>query len=256
MPELPVLLLPGSLARAATLARPAATLAAARPTRALDVPESAADFEAVVTLAVAAANDLAVRAGTRRVALLGTSFGAQVAQAVVARAPDLIAALVLVAPGAPQPERGRAIARALRVLTRLPAPLARWLLQRRWRGELDAIARELAGTHLAELVGARRAVESMSAAALLATRARLADCDLHARFEAAAFAAWNRPTLLVEFGADVAVAAAERAAVRALHPRAEVAVFPDYGHAAALVFPDPVLARIERWLAVASSSSS
>ena len=72
--------------------------------------------------------------------------------------------------------------------------------------------------------------------------------DRHATYTAADLRAWPGRILILEADGDPVVAAAERAALRALYPQAQVHTFRDGGHAASLARRDEYIAAIHGFL--------
>ncbi len=199
-------------------------------------PPLPADCTAPVDVATALVAALDA-AGSERAGVIGLSLGGQLAQALVEHHPQRVAALLLVASGAPDRARGRALARS--------GWLARWLPRR----VLLARARAQLAESLSE-VGVARGSELLAEMAeatraeLAAPRARLQASDRLGADAPAAFAARPAPVRLIELAADGVIAASESARLRALFPQAQVEVIPALRHAALIGWPVALLERV------------
>jgi len=237
-----VLLFPGALGRAASV-RPALDhLARRRRAIALDHallplhPERLAEeIEGVL-----------VRERCHRAHFVGFSLGAELARQTALLAPGLCRSLVLVGAGAPNPRRGRRVARVLPLLRLAPA----FLLRRRWRVELEALLREPSGDQAGNAAAHERLlglVRRMTRRELVAARERLVVTDLCAIADRPVPAAI--PALRVDFAKDEVVPRAERGRLAQLVPHATVEELPGLGHGATLTLPLVLLERIEAWCA-------
>lgn len=192
-------------------------------------------------LADALAGQLAA-AGVARVGIAGFSQGGQLAQAFAERHPERVAALLLVASGAPDRARGRALARSAPLAALLPAALLRRRAARALAPALQAAAPEQ-----------RRALErwlaQASRAELALPRARLQASDREGAIAPDAFARLGAPVHLVELGADEVIAPAEAVRLRALFPQATRETVAGLSHGALLAWPALLLERVAAALA-------
>jgi pimeloyl-ACP methyl ester carboxylesterase len=172
-----------------------------------------------------------------RVHVIGGSFGGLLAQALVRRAPERVASLVLSHTGAPD---GKRRGLATTIVAALPQPLLRALLRKRLGSTLDA----------ADPFWRRyfdRAIDGMTKGDVL-SRVRL-----QAEFGAQAWspndlAQWPGRVLLIEGEDDPLFPPAARARLRALYPTAEVYRFHGTGHAAAVLKPEEYADVVTRFL--------
>lgn len=172
-----------------------------------------------------------------RVHVIGGSFGGLLAQALVRRAPERVASLVLSHTGAPDGKRRRL---ATTIVAALPQPLLRALLRKRLGRTLDA----------ADPFWRRyfdRAIDRMTKGDVV-SRVRL-----QAEFGAQTWsptdlAQWPGRVLLIEGEDDPLFPPAARARLRALYPNAEVYRFQGTGHAAAVLKPEEYADVVTRFL--------
>jgi pimeloyl-ACP methyl ester carboxylesterase len=184
----------------------------------------APDYPAVDSLAELTLGLLALldREGVRRAHVVGGSFGGFMAQALLVRAPERVASLVLSHTGAPDGRRHR-----VGWITLIPGPVLRGLLRVRlgrtlraadpfWRDHFD------------------RVVSSLDRADI-ASRVRL-----QAEFGALPTAppSWAGPVLLLAAADDPLLGLAAQATLATRFPGAERHVFAGTGHAAALLQPE------------------
>lgn len=206
--------------------------------RAVDLP---AALQRPADLADALAAQLGAT-GVARVGVAGFSLGGQLALAFAERHPERVAALLLVASGAPDRARGRALARSAPLAALLPT----MFLRRRAAASL-APALQVAAPEQ------RRALEGWlaqaSRAELAAPRARLQASDREGAIAPAAFARLCAPVHLLELGADEVIAPAEAARLRALFPQATRETVAGLSHAALLAWPERLLERVATALA-------
>ena len=200
----------------------------------------APDYPAVDSLAELTSGLLALldREGVRRAHVVGGSFGGFMAQALLPRAPERVASLVLSHTGAPDGRRHR-----VGWVDLIPGPLLRGLLRVRLGRALRA-ADPFWRDHFGRVV-------SSLARADIASRVRL-----QAAFGAlpAAPPSWAGPVLLLAAADDPLLGPAAQVTLAARFPGAERHAFAGTGHAAALLQPEAyaneVLAFVRRHAAV------
>jgi 3-oxoadipate enol-lactonase len=184
----------------------------------------APDYPAVDSLAELTSGLLALldREGVRRAHVVGGSFGGFMAQALLVRAPERVASLVLSHTGAPDGRRHR-----VGWVDLIPGPMLRGLLRVRLRRTLRA-ADPFWRDHF------ERVVSSLGRADI-ASRVRL-----QAAFGALPVAppSWAGPVLLLAAADDPLLGPAAQATLAARFPRAERHTFAGTGHAAALLQPE------------------
>lgn len=184
----------------------------------------APDYPAVDSLAEFTSGLLALldHEGVRRAHVVGGSFGGFMAQALLARAPERVASLVLSHTGAPDGRRHR-----VGWVDLLPGPMLRGLLRVRLGRTLRA-AHPFWRYHFGCLV-------SSLGRADIASRVRL-----QAAFGAmpAAPSSWPGPVLLLAAADDPLLRPATQVALAARFPNAERHAFAGTGHAAALLQPE------------------
>jgi pimeloyl-ACP methyl ester carboxylesterase len=179
--------------------------------------------------------------GVERAHVIGGSFGGLLAQALVRRAPERVASLVLSHTGAPDGKRRRV---GTAIVTAAPIQLLRALLKARLGRTLDA-----ADTFWRRYFD--RAVEQMTKADIL-SRVRLQAEFGAQRWSAQDLARWPGRALLIEGENDPLFPPAARARLRALYPTAEVYEFRGTGHAAAVLKPEEYAAVVTRFLTAAT----
>ena len=236
-----VLLLPGGFGVAATSFQYLADLARDHRAIALTYPPLLARIDDLAD-GVAAVLE---RLGVARAHVVGGSASGAVAQALVRRHPARVATLVLAQTGPPRPGRAPLALACAAGFRAAPAALTLALLRLAvlaflpGRDEGHAFWR----AHFAAVVAAQ------SRAALAARFGALADYDVAYRFAPADLASWPGRVAIVEAGGDGLLPAAERAALRALYPRATVHLLAGGRHADSVTDPRPQLAAIRAALA-------
>jgi 3-oxoadipate enol-lactonase len=229
----PILLLGGALGRAEFAFEQIGLLARECFVLAPDYP--AVDSLDELTSGLSALLD---REGVRRAHVVGGSFGGFMAQALLARAPERVASLVLSHTGAPDGRPHR-----VGWVNFIPGAMLRGLLRLRLGGTLQA-ADPFWREHF------ERVVSSLSHADI-ASRVRL-----QAEFGALPPAppSWAGPVLLLAAADDPLLGLAAQATLAARFPGAERHAFVGTGHAAAVLQPEAyaheVLSFVRRQAAV------
>jgi lipase len=175
--------------------------------------------------------------GVGRAHVIGGSFGGLLAQALVRRAPDRVASLVLSHTGAPDGKR-RGVATA--IVAAIPQAILRTLLKKRLGGTLDG-----ADTFWRRYLD--RAIGDMTKADIL-SRVRLQAEFAAQRWSVDDLSRWSGRVLLIEGEDDPLFPAAARARLRALYPTAQVHTFKGTGHAAAVRKPEEYADVVTRFL--------
>ena len=213
----PLLLLGGALGRVAFAFEQIELLA--RECRVL-----APDYPAVTSLDDFTSGLLALldAEGIRRAHVVGGSFGGFMAQALLERAPERVASLVLSHTGAPDGRR-----RWVSWIEAIPGPALRWLLRAR-------LGRTLRSADPFWHAHFERVVASLGRADI-ASRVRL-----QAAFGAlpTALPSWTGPVLLLDAGDDPLLGPTAQKALAARFPGAERHSFVGTGHAAAILQPE------------------
>jgi pimeloyl-ACP methyl ester carboxylesterase len=198
------------------------------------------DYPAVASLAEMTDGLLAIldAEGVERAHVIGGSFGGLLAQALVRRAPNRVASLVLSHTGAPDGKR-RGVATA--IVAAMPQALLRALLKARLGRTLDA----------ADPFWRRyfdHAIAQMTKADIL-SRVRLqAEFGAQAGWTPGDLARWPGHVLVIEGEDDPLFPPAARARLRALYPTAELHRFQDTGHAAAVLKPQEYADVVTRFI--------
>jgi 3-oxoadipate enol-lactonase len=169
--------------------------------------------------------------------VVGGSFGGLAAQALVRRAPERAASLVLSHTGAPDARRRR----ASRAVALLPAPLLRAALKARL-GRTLAAADPFWRRYFDE------AVSRLSRADIL-SRVRLqAEFSAEAGYRPDDLTAWPGRVLVIEAADDPLFPPAAQQRLRALYPSAQVHQFRGTGHAAAILKPEEYASVLVRFV--------
>ncbi|MEI8167071.1 MAG: alpha/beta hydrolase, partial [Chloroflexales bacterium] len=161
--------------------------------------------------------------------LIGASYSGIVAQYVLQRHPDRILSLLIGDTGVPRRDRAMALRLAIAIIARLP----RLGLHATLAGSLTYV---LAGSTPAHRFWQRyfKGVVAMLTVPEFTNRVRvMIDMDERGR-ELQPAPRWHGPTLLMETADDPLFAAAERVALRARYPYAEIHTFYTKGHITAL----------------------
>jgi pimeloyl-ACP methyl ester carboxylesterase len=172
-----------------------------------------------------------------RVHVIGGSFGGMLAQALIRRAPERVASLVLSHTGAPDGRR-RAVGTA--IVAAMPQPLLRGLLKKRLGKTLDA-----ADTFWRRYFDG--AIGELTKADIL-SRVRLQAEFGGKAWSPSDLAEWAGRVLLIEGEDDPLFPPAARAGLRALYPGAAVHRFHGTGHAAAVLKPEEYAEVVTRFL--------
>ena len=229
----PILLLGGALGRAAFAFEQIGLLAR-------DCFVVAPDYPAVDSLAEVTSGLLALldHEKVRRAHVVGGSFGGFMAQALLARAPERFASLVLSHTGAPDGRR-----HWVSWVDVIPGPMLRGLIRVRlkrtlraadpfWRDHFDRVVSSLSRADIAIRVRLQAAFGALSAPP----------------------PAWAGPVLLLAASDDPLLGPATQAPLVARFPGAERHDFAGTGHAAALLQPEAyaseILAFVRRHAAV------
>ncbi len=182
--------------------------------------------------------------GIRQAVVLGGSYSGWVAQALVRRHPDRVQALILSDTGVAQPARAHHIRRLLRLLRLLPLPLLRALL---WAGTF-AYVQEIGAGRTFWRRRFHAFIRTLTQADCRGRLRCLLDFDTHYRCDPGDLAAWPGRILILESAADPLVGAAERGALRACYPQAQVHTFAGSGHAGSLARRGEYVAAIAAFL--------
>ncbi len=183
--------------------------------------------------------------GVERVAVYGVSFGGMVAQRFVRQYPERASKLVLANSGITQLP---ALAlKAIGLMAHLPPPLPRLIMKQVTCGVIAAPPDEEAfwRAYYEELFALH--VSNADAAACVADGAD-AVLDSHS-FTAQDLAAWPGQVLILESDQDQGFSPAERAALRALYPQAQVHTFYQGGYTPWLTARDEYVGAIRAFLA-------
>jgi lipase len=175
--------------------------------------------------------------GVERAHVSGGSFGGLLAQALVRRAPERVASLVLSHTGAPD---GRRRGAATAIVALMPGPLLRVLLKARLGRTLDGA--DPFWRHYFD-----RAIDQMSKADVM-SRVRLQAEFGAQRWVASDLTAWDGQILVIEGEDDPLFPPAARERLRALYPRSRVHTFQGTGHAAAVRKPDEYAELVTRFI--------
>ncbi len=191
---------------------------------------------------------LADAEGAARFDLLGQSYGGWIAQCVARAHPDRVRRLVLSHSFALEPRHAWRFRLGRHMLRRLPRALAAPLLRRRAAAALAPVAARDAALH-ARLLGAldRRLREPGFLAGLEAQQLCLQQ-SLEPPFAARPALGRERPVLIIESANDPLLAERDRAALRALHPRARIVRFETAGHVSAIAEPEAYAAAVADFL--------
>jgi len=184
--------------------------------------------------------------GLDRAHVMGGSAGGYVAQVFVRRHPHLVDKLVVSHAGAPKPERGRKIAKAMWWMRLIPMGVLRAIARKQLGRLLPAGHPELAFIR-AYLVEALR--YQMTKEGFLNLCRRGEDFDLKYTFGPDDLTNWPGQVLLVMGDDDPSTPEPVREEMKRLYPQARVHLFHGTGHAAALLKRDEYLAVMEQFLA-------
>lgn len=231
-----VLLLPGGFGVAATSFQYLSALGRDHRVLAVTYPPLLARIEELAD----GAAELLRRCGVERAHVVGGSASGAVAQVLVRRHPGLVATLILAQTGPPRPRRAP-LARACAALcAAAPAALTLALLRVAVLGFLPGRDPDQAfwRGHFAGVVAAQ------SRAGLAARFLALADYDRHYSFRPGDLVGWPGRVAIIEAAHDGFLPAADRAALRALYPGADVCLLPEGRHADSVTDPGPQLAAI------------
>lgn len=240
-----VLLLPGGFGVAATSFQYLADLSRDHRAIALTYPPSLDRVEALADGAAAVLG----RLGVARAHVVGGSASGAVAQLLVRRHPALVATLILAQTGPPRPGRAQLAWACAALCATAPPALTLALLRLAvlaflpGRDEAHAFWR----AHFAGVVAAQ------SRAGLAARLRALAAYDTACRFAPGDLDGWPGRVAIVESADDRMISAAERAALRALYPRAAVHTLAGGRHVDSVVDPGPQLAALRAALGAGSS---
>lgn len=237
-----VLLLPGGFGVAATSFLYLADLARDYHTVALTYPPH---LERVDELAdgVAAVLD---RCGVGRAHVVGGSASGAVAQVLVRRHPARVSSLILAQTGPPRPGRAPLAQACAHGCRAMPAALLLALLRLAVLAFLPGPGADQAfwRAHFAAVVGAQ------DRAALAARFRALAQYDRRCHFTPGDLDAWPGRVAIIEAAHDGLLPAADRAALRALYPRAAVHSLAAGRHVDSVTDPSRQLAALRAGLHV------
>ncbi|NTW01630.1 MAG: alpha/beta hydrolase [Oscillochloris sp.] len=180
---------------------------------------------------------------TGPVHLIGASYSGMVAQYLVARQPTRVASLLIGDTGVPRPNRAAALQVVIRAIARMPRLGLHVTLS-------SVLAYVLKGNTPTHSFWKRyfRGVVSLLTVPDFVNRVRvMIDMD---RQEALIrqSSSWRGPTLLLETAADPLFSPAERAALRACYPQAEIHTFHSRGHITALIRSSEYIAVMKDFL--------
>lgn len=212
--ERPLVMLPGGFGAASTSWQYLAALRAHTRVIALHYPPEPATLVALCD----GLEQLFTQLRLGRVDLLGGSASGFVAQVFVRRYPQRAATLILAQSGAPQPRRAMVTRWCAALTEQVPSPVLYGALRLAIGGFLPGAAEERRfwRAHFADVLAAQSRLA-------LVNRLRLAaDFDANYRFAPNDLAAWPGRVVIFESLADRMVPAAERAALCALYPTAQV----------------------------------
>ncbi len=184
--------------------------------------------------------------GAATVHLHGHSLGGALAQCCVRRHPERVRSMVLANIGVASAGRMRATRLLASALKLMPGGMVRRLFEARVRRNirgLDAEERAFYEGYLEEL-----SARYLSKDFLLNQLQILMDFAMAYRFGPADLADWAGRVLILESDDDSGFDAAERQALRALYPGAQVHTFPQGGHLAGALQRDAYDAVVETFL--------
>jgi pimeloyl-ACP methyl ester carboxylesterase len=182
--------------------------------------------------------------GSERAHVLGGSYGGMVAQCLVRRYPQRVASLVLSHTGGPRPDRAAANRRFIFLLRLLPMSLLRIMLRSATRKSLQDAPEQLPfwAAYSNEMMARLRKADLIS-------RYQVAvDFDATSAFTPDDLKDWPGRILILEGDNDPIAEAPARAALKALHPQAQVHTFHGSGHVASLAKSDEYVAVIKHFL--------
>jgi pimeloyl-ACP methyl ester carboxylesterase len=179
-----------------------------------------------------------------RAHVVGGSYGGFVAQVFVRRHPDMTASLVLSHTLPPDPASGEQIRRALRWLSLMPGGLLRWMVGKRLR---TLLPEKTPDTALLHAFFNEMACYRITKEELINSYWRVVDFNL-SDFTPQDLTDWPGRVLLIMADDDPGTPEPVRAAMLAFYPEAEVHMFHDTGHAAALLKQDEYLAVVEQFI--------
>jgi pimeloyl-ACP methyl ester carboxylesterase len=183
--------------------------------------------------------------GLGRVHVLGGSYGGMMAQRLVRRFPERVDRLILSHTGVPEPQRAGRNRRLVFMLRLFPMSFLRKMLRQATQKSLEDAPEVIPfwETYTAEIV------EGMSKADLV-TRYRVAgDFDATSVFTPQDLSGWPGKILILEGDNDPVAEAADREALKALYPQAQVHTFHGSGHIASIARIDEYIAVVKDFLA-------
>jgi pimeloyl-ACP methyl ester carboxylesterase len=236
-----VLILPGGLAIAETAFRYIQRLERRYRVLAPTYPETIMTMAGLVD-GLARLLDAEQLAG---VSLIGGSYSGLVAQCFLRRVPARVEALVLADTGVPRRSRALQMSVYRPLIALLPLAALRGLAG----GGMALFARKLPAQRAFWLRYFKQRIAGMTRAAFASHLSIWRDFDRSYRFAAQDLAGWRGQVLIVEAEHDGLFRKAERSALRALYPAAQVHTFERRSHGASLAYMDDYIARIEQFLA-------
>ncbi|HVS52754.1 MAG TPA: alpha/beta fold hydrolase [Opitutaceae bacterium] len=179
--------------------------------------------------------------GVERACLLGHSLGGMVARAFAEKYPARVASLAIANSAIYTPARVRLLTIALALAACLPRPIVAALIRFEFKRLLQSRADADFWLRYVEQSGMMR-----PGSRGLRNQAR---CMLDfMRRGAASTASWRGPTLILESDRETGFTPRERAAMRALYPRATEHLFQNAGHLSFITHTDEFARSVANWL--------
>jgi len=165
--------------------------------------------------------------GIQQVNIAGGSYGGLVAQVFVRRHPRKVRRLALSHTGFPDPQRGAALKKSLRLLNLLPWGMVRSVFKRR---TMDLLPHDHPEAALSEAFYAEMLDYRLNKPQLINVYTRAADLDLNYHFAPADLNAWGGRVLILLSDNDSTTPPELRQQLLDLYPQAQVHVFHGAGH--------------------------
>jgi pimeloyl-ACP methyl ester carboxylesterase len=184
------------------------------------------------------------------VTIIGGSVGGGLAQCMVRKYPERVTNLVLSHTGVPTHKRGKLNSLGMKLLAVFPMSLIRAGLK--WEiSRLLAVAQEEKQFWLAYF---GELASGLTREQLISGYARAIDLDLHYKFAPNDLTEWTGKILILESDNDSVVPPAERTALKALYPQAQVHTFQGAGHGASIVKRQEYISVVREFLSGRSSN--